>query len=65
VTATGQLVHWSGLGALLLVLLFQASSDFSEKLTKEKYPRYREYQKSHCRFLPLGTLLAAHDETDR
>jgi hypothetical protein len=65
VTATNQLVHWSGLGAVNLVLLFQASSNFSEKLTADKYPRYRDYQRTHCRFLPLGTLVAASDETDR
>jgi hypothetical protein len=45
------------LGALNLVILFQASSAFSEQLTADKYPLYRWYQRTHCRFLPLGTLL--------
>jgi steroid 5-alpha reductase family enzyme len=32
-------------GAVLLSLLFQGSTAFTERLTLEKYPAYREYQK--------------------
>lgn len=40
-----QLVNWTGVGALLLTLLFQGSTDLTEKLSVRKYPAYRDYQK--------------------
>eukprot|EP00515_Schizochytrium_aggregatum_P014421 CAMPEP_0202083432 /NCGR_PEP_ID=MMETSP0964-20121228/23910_1 /ASSEMBLY_ACC=CAM_ASM_000500 /TAXON_ID=4773 /ORGANISM="Schizochytrium aggregatum, Strain ATCC28209" /LENGTH=180 /DNA_ID=CAMNT_0048651145 /DNA_START=1 /DNA_END=540 /DNA_ORIENTATION=- len=43
-------VHWTGLGALLLVLLFYPSSLLSESITASKYADYAAYQRSHCRF---------------
>lgn len=53
VVATGHIINWSIAGALLLVLLFKGSSDFSESITAEKYPEYKRYQKSVGRFLPI------------
>lgn len=52
VAATGQWINWSIAGSLLLVILFQGSSDFSEAISAEKYPDYKEYQKKTGRFIP-------------
>ncbi|MDP5168988.1 MAG: DUF1295 domain-containing protein, partial [Bacteroidia bacterium] len=52
VAATDNWVNWSLVGALLLLLLFRGSSDFSEKISLDKYPAYAEYQKAVGRFLP-------------
>jgi steroid 5-alpha reductase family enzyme len=52
VAATGRWLNWSLAGAILLMLLFIGSSDFSEKISAGKYPGYREYQKKTPRFLP-------------
>ncbi len=53
VAASGQWFNWSIAGCLLLIVLFQGSSDFSEEISSSKYPRYKEYQKQVRRFLPL------------
>jgi steroid 5-alpha reductase family enzyme len=37
----------------LLVILFKGSSDFSEDISAEKYPEYKEYQKRVPRFIPF------------
>jgi steroid 5-alpha reductase family enzyme len=50
--ASGQWINWSLMGAMLLLLLFQGSSDFSEKISAGKYPAYTAYQKRVGRFLP-------------
>ena len=52
VAATGRWLNWSLAGAVLLMLLFLGSSDFSEKISLGKYPGYAEYQKRVGRFLP-------------
>lgn len=52
VSATGRWINWSMAGCLLLMLLFQGSSDFSEAISAEKYPLYKEYQKKVGRFFP-------------
>lgn len=52
VVATGMWVNWSIAGAILLVLLFKGSSNFSESVSAEKYPAYKEYQKKVGRFIP-------------
>ncbi len=52
VTARGQWINWSMAGAILLLLLFQGSSDFSEKISASKYSDYKEYQKRVPRFIP-------------
>ncbi len=53
VAATGLWINWSIAGALLLVLLFKGSSDFSEDVSAKKYPLYAKYQKQVSRFLPI------------
>ncbi|MDA3823684.1 MAG: DUF1295 domain-containing protein [Bacteroidales bacterium] len=53
VSATGLWLNWSVIGAILLVLLFWGSSNFSESISTGKYPAYVEYQKKVARFLPI------------
>jgi len=53
VAASGQWINWSIAGCLLLLVLFQGSSDFSEEISAEKYPEYKDYQKKVSRFIPL------------
>lgn len=53
VIATGNWINWSIVGCLLLVLLFKGSSDFSEEISAEKYPEYKEYQNRVARFIPF------------
>lgn len=52
IVATGQFINWSMAGCLLLLILFQGSSDFSEGISAGKYPGYADYQKRVGRFLP-------------
>ncbi len=53
VVATGVWANWSIIGAILLILLFLGSSNFSEEITAKKYPKYKEYQKKVARFIPF------------
>lgn len=50
--ATGEWINWSIAGAVLLLILFKGSSDFSEEISANKYPLYKEYQKKVGRFIP-------------
>ncbi len=52
VVATGGWINWSMAGCVLLVILFQSSADFSENISANKYPDYKDYQKRVPRFLP-------------
>lgn len=45
--------NWSIAGCLLLVVLFQGSSAFSEEISAGKYPEYAGYQKKVPRFIPF------------
>jgi steroid 5-alpha reductase family enzyme len=53
VNATGQWVNWTIGGCILLLILFKGSSDFSEELSANKYPAYKDYQKNVPRFIPF------------
>ncbi len=53
VSATGIGLNWSVIGAILLVLLFWGSSNFSESISSGKYPGYTDYQKRVPRFIPF------------
>lgn len=53
VTAGGLFINWSIAGAILLVLLFIGSSNFSEEISESKYPDYKEYKKRVPRFIPF------------
>ncbi len=50
IVASGQWMNWSIAGCLLLIVLFQGSSNFSEEISSEKYPLYKDYQKRVPRF---------------
>jgi steroid 5-alpha reductase family enzyme len=45
-------LNWSIAGAILLTLLFQGSTRFTEELTLRKYPAYRAYQQTTSRLIP-------------
>jgi len=53
VAATGVFFNWTIVGAILLTLLFQGSTNFTEKLTLRKYPQYAQYQKTTSRLIPF------------
>jgi steroid 5-alpha reductase family enzyme len=46
------LVNWSALGWTLLVVLFQGSGYFTEKISLSKYPRYKEYMNDTPLYIP-------------
>ena len=50
--ATGEWINWSIAGAVLLVILFRGSSNFSEEISANKYPKYKDYQQKVGRFIP-------------
>ena len=52
VLSTGQWFNWSIGGAILLILLFRGSANFSEEISASKYPKYKEYQEKVPRFVP-------------
>jgi steroid 5-alpha reductase family enzyme len=53
VAATGTWINWSVMGAILLVLLFWGSSNFSESISTGKYPEYEDYKHRVPRFVPF------------
>ena len=53
VASTGGAADGTIVGTVLLTLLFQGSTPFTEKLTLAKYPEYADYQKRTSRLLPL------------
>ena len=52
VSASRQWLNYSVIGVLQLSLLFQGSTDYTEKLSLKKYPDYADYQKCTSRLLP-------------
>jgi len=46
VTSTGEVINWSLIGPVLLTLLIEGSTCFTESLSKEKYPAYAIYQQT-------------------
>lgn len=53
VAAGAGLVNWTIAGAILLTLLFQGSTAFTEWITAAKYPAYTAYQRTTSRLIPL------------
>ena len=52
-SAGAPLLNWAGIGSLLLLLLFQGSGWFTEKITMSKYRKYKIYmEKVPSRYLP-------------
>ena len=56
ISASAQFWHWTGLGSVLLILLFQASTRLGEEISSEKYPAYSKYQATVPRFIPFTRL---------
>ena len=46
------IVNWSMIGALLLIVLFTASTNLVEDISGDKYPEYAEYCKKVNKFFP-------------
>ena len=57
--ASGQWLDWTGLGFVVLTLLFQGSTHLTESLTLSRYPEYVDYQASTPRLIPLPFLRRA------
>ncbi len=53
VAASQQLVHWTMIGCVLLTALFDGSTRFVESISAAKYPKYRDYQASTPRLVPV------------
>ena len=56
VSASGQFWHWTGLGCLLLILVFQGSTRLGEQISSEKYPAYSQYQAAVPKLVPFTRL---------
>ena len=56
IAASGQFWHWTGLGCLLLILVFQGSTRLAEKISGEKYPTYSKYQARVPKLIPFTSL---------
>ena len=54
INATGDILNWSIIGCILLVILFRNSANFSESISKKKYPDYLNYQKNVPMFFGLS-----------
>ncbi|PNP57943.1 hypothetical protein THARTR1_02101 [Trichoderma harzianum] len=50
--ATNTPYSWAGIGAVLLVLLFQGSTNLTENITSGKYSEYKAYQNHVGMFIP-------------
>ncbi|KAI5293696.1 hypothetical protein KEM52_005305 [Ascosphaera acerosa] len=53
--------NWAGLGPLCYVLLFQASTTLTERISSSKYPEYKEYQRVVGMFVPKFTVETGDD----
>ncbi|MFW6313295.1 MAG: DUF1295 domain-containing protein [Spirochaetota bacterium] len=51
-TATASLLDWSGIGVVLLTLLFFGSTAFTESISASRYPAYSEYQNRTSAIVP-------------
>jgi steroid 5-alpha reductase family enzyme len=54
---TDSYMNWTFLGAMSYMILFQASTWFTESISAKKYPDYRYYQKQVGKFLPKWSSL--------
>lgn len=62
VSATGDYLNWTFLGAFFLTLLFQASTKLTEDISSSKHPGYKDYQKTTSRFIPLWSGINEFEE---
>jgi len=52
VSGSNQIWHWTGLGCVVLILMFQGSTRLTEKISTERYPAYSSYQAAVPMFIP-------------
>ena len=52
ISASGRVWHWTGLGFIGLILLFQSSTRMTEEISGGKYPAYGDYQAAVPKFIP-------------
>ena len=52
VAASGQWVHWTGLGFILLTAVFAGSIRLTETISAGRYPSYRDYQENTPVLIP-------------
>lgn len=52
ISGSNEMWHWTGLGCLVLILMFQGSTRLTEKISGEKYPGYRDYRAAVPMFIP-------------
>ncbi|CAF2468936.1 unnamed protein product [Rotaria sp. Silwood2] len=45
-------VNWTILGSISLTLLINGSTNFTETISSQKYPKYKQYQQTTSRLLP-------------
>ena len=45
--------NWSGVGVVLLNLLFLGSTPLTELISAQKYPQYKAYQRETSRLIPF------------
>ena len=53
VAASGYFLNWTMIGPFMLILLFAGSSEFTERISMEKYPDYKNYKRQVPKFIPL------------
>ncbi len=66
VAASGKWINWTLAGPLLLVLLFQGSTQLTERISSSKYPGYADYKKRVPKFIPSlksGLQAYSHDSS--
>ncbi len=61
--SSNALYSWAGVGAGVLVMLFQGSTWLTEWITREKYPDYKEYQREVGMFVPTSIFGFNPDKT--
>ncbi|KAK3692532.1 hypothetical protein B0T22DRAFT_399898 [Podospora appendiculata] len=54
--STNSLYSWAAVGPAFLLLIFQGSTNLTEKITAGKYPEYNQYQQKVGMFVPKGFL---------
>lgn len=62
-TAVGSIVHWTGMGAVLLSLLFVGSTVFTESISRRKYEEYDRYRETTSAIVPLPRRSGTSEQT--
>ncbi|MCJ1485270.1 hypothetical protein MMC06_005444 [Schaereria dolodes] len=62
---TDTYLNWTGIGMIAYLVLFQASTWFTELISAKKYPEYKEYQRRVGKFVPKSRLRGPGDFSDK